>query len=1100
MRLSSIFLLACCMQVSARGFTQGITLRFDNAPLEKVISSVQKATGYNFYYLAKSLDGSHPVSLQVKGANLNEVLDLVFKDQPVTYKIEADEKTILLTPKETIPETVAQAPPDREIKGKISDEDGTNIPAATIAVKGTKIIISANAEGRFTLKDIDEKSILVISCIGYETTEVPIKGWAEIRVYLKRKTGLLDETHIIAYGTTSQRFTTGDISKVSAEEIENQPVMNPLLALQGKVAGLDVSQTSGFASAPIKVELRGRSSIGLPNQTFPSDPLYVIDGVPLSIMELGGSSSYNNGSTGFLQNGNPGPAAGQSPFFSLDPSEIESIEVLKDADATSIYGSRGANGVILITTKKGKGGKTSFDLHAQEGATEVTRYYHLLNTPQYLEMRRQAFQNDGASLTTRTAYDLLSWDTTRYTDWQRAIYGKAGKTIDVHGSLTGGSSNTTFRIGADYVNTTNILTVSGSDQRVGASLNLSHKSLDQRFNIMLIGNYTYAVSDMVSLPGKVTYAPNAPAIYDSVGNLNYAGWGAQNSSARESYPFGTLKQPYTAKTTFQNNSLTLGYRLYKGLLLTSSFGYNSTQNNQQTLTFIASQDPASNPTGSNNMGTNTIKNWDIEPRLSYDDLLFGGKLSTLLGTSLQQNNTDGLNLTATGYTSDNLIKSISNGTDIFSFQTSGEYRYSAIYGRANYILYDKYILDFTGRRDGSSRFGPGKQYGNFGSAGAAWIFSEEDWFRRNIPLLSFGKLRGSYGSTGGDNVPEYGYLTQWSSNTTFPYAGNASIVPTQLSNPNYRWQVNRKLEGAINLGFLKDRFNLQVAYYRDRCGNQLVAFPLPSFNGFTSVVANSPALVQNSGWEFVAGAKIIDKRNFTLSVNANMAFNQNVLLSYPNFNLSPYVGQYIVGQPLNLVRLLHYTGVNPQTGQYTFYDKLHTNNVTVNYNGQPDDTYNHNLSPKYFGGFGMNFRYKTLQLVLFFNYKKQIGINSIAQNNYVGTLSNQPTFVLNRWQKPGDIAPVAKFTTRYNEINYYYDYVSDGAYTDASFIRLSNLALTYSLPGTYLKKVGLKGLSIFIHANNLFVITDYKGIDPETQNFGSMPPAKTLVGGVSFNF
>ncbi|TDX01824.1 SusC/RagA family TonB-linked outer membrane protein [Dinghuibacter silviterrae] len=1104
MKLTVVLLVAFCIQVSARGYSQGkINLSYKDAPLEKVLKDISKQSGYYLWMDPTLSEYKRPVSIRLTDVSLTEAMEASLKGTNLTYAItEARYLVVSKKKEEAVQNNAALGPGPAKVQlvGKITDEGGGSISAATIMVKGTRIIISANENGDFSLDGIDNDAVLIVSSVGYESFEIPLKGRSFLNVRLKRKFNQLDETLIIAYGTTSQRYTTGDIAKVSSQEIENQPIIDPLLALQGKVPGLDVNQTNGFASAPIKVELRGRSSIGLSNKTFPSDPLYVIDGVPLSIMELGGNSSYTSGSSGFLQNGDPGPAVGQSPFFSINPADIESIEILKDADATSIYGSRGANGVILVTTKKGRQGKTRFDMHVQDGFTAVTRFYKLLNTPQYLEMRREAFKNDGITPNAGNAYDLLSWDTTKYADWQRELYGHAGRAVDAECSLSGGNANTTFRIGAGYNNTTNILTVSGGDQRASASLSLMHRSIDQKFNLSLNSIYSSATSNMVSLPGSVIYPPDAPPIYDSAGNLNYNGWGGANTAARSAFPFAQLKEPYTAKTTFQSTNLTLGYRIYNGLHIVSSFGYNNSQNNQQTIYYIAAQDPLNNPTGSNNWGNNSNRNWIIEPRLTYENGIGTGKLSTLIGTTIQQTNTDGVDIIGTGYTSDNLIRSISNSTSIQSNQTSGEYRYVALYGRVNYIFDDKYIVDLNGRRDGSSRFGAGKQFGNFGSIGLGWIFSDEQWVKQNLGFLSFGKLKGSYGSTGSDAIPEFAYLTQWSSNSTYPYGGNASVVPTQLANSVFHWQVNKKLEAALDLGFLRDRISLQIAYYRDRCGDQLVSFPLPALNGFTSVVANSPALVQNSGLEFSSNLKIVDTRNFSWGLDFNIASNQNKLVSYPSFNLSPYVGKYVVGQPLNIVRLLHYTGVDPQTGVYTFYDKLHNGNIVINYNGTPDDTYIHNLSPKFFGGVGMNFRYKSLQAVLFFSYKKQIGVNAVYQGQYPGNIENQPTFVLNRWQKPGDIAPIAKYTTLYTQTNLYYQIFSDAAYTDASFLRLSNLAISYNLPGNYLKRVGMNSISLFIHANNLFVITGFKGIDPETQGFGAMPPAKTLVGGLSFEF
>ena len=295
---------------------------------------------------------------------------------------------------------------------------------------------------------------------------------------------------------------------------------------------------------------------------------------------------------------------------------------------------------------------------------------------------------------------------------------------------------------------------------------------------------------------------------------------------------------------------------------------------------------------------------------------------------------------------------------------------------------------------------------------------------------------------------------------------------------------------------------INVSWYRNRCGDQLIDFPTPALSGFTSVIANSPALVQNTGWEFTVGAHIINTKKFNWSLSFNTAINRNKLVAYPDFELSPYVNQYVIGEPLNIVKKYHFIGVDPQTGTYSFEDKNHDGQITRSTTGQPDDTYIVDLTPKFFGGLSMSVSYKNLQLNLVFDIRKQLGVNTIAQNpNYPGTLNaNQPVDILTRWQMPGDITSVGRFTTSGDINNLNYTQLSDAGYTDASYIRLSNLSLSYNLPSSWVKKAGLQSCSLFFHTNDLFVITRYKGIDPETQIFGQLPPAKTLVGGVNFNF
>jgi TonB-linked SusC/RagA family outer membrane protein len=1106
MKLTGLILLVACIHVSARTNAQRIAISVKNAPLQKLFSEIERKTNYTFFYDVTILKGTKPVTMEMRDASIEEILKIALLNQALDFSI-MDKTIFVKKERKVVAEEIDGGGPGGTLKAKgiVNNEAGVPIAGANVTIKQTEKGTITNAKGEFELSAVPSNGVLIVSFVGYAPQEIKVKDATPVHIYLKIAQNELDKAVVQAYGATTQRLTTSDIGTVTAEEIERQPVMNVLEALQGKIAGLDISQTSGYASAPFKVELRGRASIGPPNLGYPSDPLYIIDGVPLTVNEVSGASSYANGSVGFDQTG-LSPASGQSPFFSINPNDIESVEVLKDADATAIYGSRGANGVFLITTKKGKPGKTKFDLSAQEGVNRVDRFWDMMNTAQYLAMRRQAFYNSGTTVSHTSDYDVNgTWDTTRNTNWQKILYGGIGKNIGVQASLAGGDARTTFRIGVGYTRTTGITTISGADQRASVSFNFTHHSLDQRLSITSSSGFGYTESDMISLPGNVLMPPDAPAIYDSLGNLNWAGWGGQNrnSNAEGNYQFGGLKRPYTAKTNFLNSNLVIGYEVVRGLHASASIGYNIAEVNQTETDPIASQNPLSNPTGHLSLGNNRNVNWIFEPQLTYNSQVSKGKLTILAGASASQNNTEALSIGGSGYTSDLLINNISTAPMLVSNDFYGEYRYFGGYGRVNYNWENKYIVNLNARRDGSSRFGPGKQYGNFGSIGAAWIASEDAFVKKILPLyISFVKVRGSYGITGSDAVPNYSYLSQYSSNGVLPYGGQSALSPIINPNPDFRWQSNKKLEAAVNLGFLKDRINIQVAWYRDRSGNQLVAFPTPLFTGFGSVIENSPALVQNAGWEFTFAANLIKTQKFSWSINFNTAFNSNKLVAYPNFSQSPYVYTLKVGQPLNMQYALHYTGVDPQIGQYTFLDKNHDGFI-IYAPGQPgDDSYIVHTAPKYFGGLGMNFGYGDLNVNLFFDIKDQIGKNAFLNLPLQPGFAtiNQPASIFGKqWQHPGDNTSIAEFSTNYLT-SYGLFQQSDGAYTDASFVRLSNLSISYSLPARFLMKSGLQRCSFFFRTNNLFVITKYKGVDPETQNFGGLPPTKTIVGGIDFIF
>jgi TonB-linked SusC/RagA family outer membrane protein len=821
-----------------------------------------------------------------------------------------------------------------------------------------------------------------------------------------------------------------------------------------------------------------------------------VDGVPLTILDLNQGSSYGGGSQGVIQSGIFSPANGQSPFFNINPSDIESIEILKDADATAIYGSRGSNGVILITTKKGKAGKTKVDVNVYDGLDEAPRYYQMLNTRQYVAMREEALNNDGLPIDVNNAPDLTVWDTTRYTNWQKYLWGHLGRQTNAEASLSGGDARTTFRIGAGYLRQTEIMTFNGANQRGSLDLNINHSSINQRFKIAITGSYSIVSSDQINEPNAITLPPNAPAVFDNKGNLNYNGWSPLNFN----FPFGSFLQPYTTRTNLLNSNMVLSYEIIKGLVVRVNLGYNNIVTNQSLLTPIASQDPSQDPLGSAFLGSTFVHNVILEPQAEYNRFIGKGKFSALAGASKQTNETSAELLEGNGYTNDALLSSVGNAPINNATNLGSEYKYEAVFGRLNYIWDNKIILNVNGRRDGSSKFGPGRQFGNFGSVGAAYIFTEENWFKRYAPFLSFGKLRGSYGTVGGDQVGNYAYLSQWSYGRGV-YNGSQPLTPLGHTDSLLQWQVNKKAEVALDLSFLKDRLNFEVAWYQNRCNDQLVNFPTPAFTGFTFVTENSPADVENYGWEFVANGKVLQTERFTMTLKFTMGINRNKLIGYPNLALSPYAGTYFIGKSLGVRRLLHYTGIDPQTGQYSFADKNHDGQITYDYSGQTsDDSYFYDMTPKYDGGFTTDFTYRNWNLNVFFYFKRQLGTSAYGSLDAPGDQTNQPVSVLNRWQKPGDVTNTPKFTTIQPASFPNYAYLSDASICDASFIRLQNLALSYSFGAKLLQKTGIGNCKIFVQGKNLFLITKYKGIDPELFSFSAPPLPRTIVTGIFCTF
>jgi hypothetical protein len=426
------------------------------------------------------------------------------------------------------------------------------------------------------------------------------------------------------------------------------------------------------------------------------------------------------------------------------------------------------------------------------------------------------------------------------------------------------------------------------------------------------------------------------------------------------------------------------------------------------------------------------------------------------------------------------------------------YKYTAVYGRANYTLDDTYILNATFRRDGSTRFGPGRRFGNFGSIGAAWIFTNESFMPKG-DVLSFGKLRGSYGTSGNDNVGNYQYLASWSP-TSFPYDGVSGLTPSRIPNPDYNWEVSKKLDIGLDLGFFHDKVLLNAGYYRNISDNQLVDYALTPQTGMSSITANFPAKVLNNGWEFELNTTNISGKHFTWKSSLNLTIARNKLLEFPGIESSSYSTTYIVGQSLNIVQGFQFTGVDPATGVPKFFDKSKDGSIS----DYDDYVVLGKTDPSYYGGFQNNFTYKQFQLDFLFQFVKQEGptVNYGYLSDSYGAFGNKDLSAQNRWRKSGDITDVPRASltagnAAYNAYRNNYRF-SSAVWGNASYIRLKNISLRYDLSAA-VEKWKIKGASIFVQAQNLITITNYKGFDPETQGV-VLPPLKTLTAGLQFSF
>lgn len=1104
MKITAILLLTACLQVSARGYSQNVSLSMQEASLDKVFLEIKKQTGYTFIYTESILQQANKITVSIKNVSLEQALEAVLKDKGLGYSIV--DKTIIIRKKEDLQpsEQAVEQKTTIDVSGRVTDADGNSLAGASVKVKGTTIGTTTDAAGMFVLKGIDENAVLVFSYAEHETVELKVSSRTTVTASLKRDEKAMQEVIINkGYYTEKQKYSVSNVGKVTAKDIEKQPVANPLLALQGRVPGLYIEQASGISGSGVKVRIQGQNSLAKG-----TDPLYVVDGVPYPNQLLPNLGGGILGSSGTSESGNP--------LNYINPRDIETIEVLKDADATAIYGSMAANGAILITTKKGKTGETTVNLNAQTGWGKVTRRLDVLNTQQYLAMRREAFfMNDGlttASTQYATAFDINGlWDTTRYTDWQKELTGGTAQYNDMQLSISGGNSNTQFLVNGGYHRETTVFPGDLSDEKGSLHVNINNSSSNQRFRFQLTGTYLGDNNNLISTdltPLGIKLAPNAPALYNANGDLNWAP--RTNGSSSWSNPLSFLTRKYENRTNSLIGNSILSYVLMSGLELKTNLGYSNLWSNEVSTLPVLAFSPERRPLikGSSLFGDNNISSWIVEPQLNYKREIKNLTLELLGGTTIHQLKRNGQQLSGTNYNSDAVLEDIkSAGAVTVTSSTNTLYKYNAAFVRLNLNWQNKYILNLTGRRDGSSRFGSENLFHNFLSGAAAWIFSNEGFLQRSLPFLSFGKLKASYGTTGNDQIGDYTFMNLYSPITsTVPYQNTPGLVPNGIPNPYLQWEETRKLNIGLDLGFLHDLIMITGNYFRNRSSNQLLPYVLPITTGFDGInPINFPATIENSGWEFLLTSTNIRKNNFRWNSSFNLTIPKNKLVEFPNIASSAYANEYIVGEAITIFKTFHFLGVDPATGLYRFLDSKGNPTSAPDWNS--DRTVIINKAPKFYGGLQNSIMVGNFELDFLFQFAKQIGANYRFGNSpgrFFGTsnVANEPVTILNRWQKPGDVTNIQRVgVSSAAVINAFGNATSsDAAFSDASYVRLKNVSLSWQLPETWKNRMRIQNFRLYVQGQNLLTITNYIGIDPENQSTINMPPLRVLTIGIQIGF
>ncbi len=1055
--------------------------------IDEVFRIIKSQTSYSFVYHENLFKDVPNVHLKKGTIRLHKLLN---ESLPINrVDVIISKNNIILIREKGSQKTKFQ---QRSVSGIVTDQSGIPIPGVTVLIKGTNKGVTTNLEGQFTIKITDPAHVLVFSSLGFESQEKLVGDQTTINVRLKEKIDELQEVTIRAgYYNTSQRHKTGSISKIKFKEIEKQPVNSPMLSIQGRLSGVNITQPSGIPGGGFSIQIRGTNFL----TSSSNRPLYIVDGVPFESESIG---------QGFAENIIPGAGVHVSPINSMNPSDIESIEVLKDADATAIYGSRGANGVVLITTKRGKAGKTRVKVTASSTLSN-TILLDFMNTEQYLEMRLEGLTNDGYTLETvpnafkNSAHDLYRWDQSRSTNWQKVLLGKTSHRHQAQLSFSGGSEQTQFLLSGGYQNETTVFPDDSNYGRASVLSTMNHQSVNKRLSLNVSTNYIVEdkrlpQNDLTRL--TQTLAPNAPELYDEVGNLNW-----EENGGIWTNPLAALKRRYRAQIqTLLMNSV-VSYRIFPWITFKANLGYTNYKTEQYRTFPNTARSPSTNNTperSASNIGNASRESWIVEPQVNFQKTWGRASLNILLGTTFQHQKSNEITIAASNFPSNKQILNLSAAESVsIASDVESEYKYQSFFGRLNFKWDEKYIINLTGRRDGSSRFGPGRQFGDFGAIGLAWLFCEEG-FLENSSVLSFGKLRSSYGITGSDGIGDYGFYDTYDIIGSENYDGSV-LQATGLFNPDFGWEENKKFEVAIELGLFQDRIFFTGAWYSNLSSNQLVGIPLAGTTGFSSINANFDATVENSGFEVDVRSVNIQNEHVNWTTNFNLSIPKNKLVKFDGLEGSAFRDRYVLGKPLTILKLMHNLGIDPETGIYQFED--YNNDGEIN---REDRQWIEDTAPTFHGGLNNIINYKNWTLDVFMNFRKQRSTGDLSVHSFPpGSFNNQHVSALNRWRQVGDQALIQRYTAGYDIESgkaLGNDVFSSRHYMNTSFIRLKNISLTYNLSENVISGFDA---SIYVQGQNLFYVyskSKYASDPEQIQRGSSLRSLRQFTLGVQLSF
>lgn len=970
----------------------------------------------------------------------------------------------------------------KTVSGIVTDQaTGQGLPGVSVIVKGTTVGTATGTNGSYTVNVPADANTLVFRYIGYTTKEVPVGAQSVINATLGVDNEQLEEVVVVGYGTQSERTSTQSIATVDAESFKNTPQTSPQQLLQGQAAGVQMTNSSGMLGAASSVRIRGAASI-----TAGGEPLYVLDGVPL-----------NDGNYGFRQGG----AAPLNPLLSLNPNDIESLSVLKDAAAVAIYGSRGANGVVLIKTKSGTlNQKTVVSFDYFTGFSEPTDVLEVMSAEQF-----STFRN---AYRTARGQPPLTFDDTNTYDWVNNAL-QTGSNSSYSLSARGGNEKTKFYIGGSYTD------------EAGFTIGNELKKLSGRFNL------DHSVSDHVKV--GVNYG---------ISRADLRRIGVENSTAAPltaAYLQSPYVTPYDENGQFQNTGFIVNIIAQNALTKNDNTVFRNTGNVYAEVGFLNDfkfrtdwgidlfssdskyRDPdVLSPGGYGYRQNITDNKWLVTNTLNYNKF-FGGAhtIGVLLGHSFETSRYDDIFVEGSGFASDDLPNVGSASTPLSTSATGTEWALESYFARVNYDLNSKYLLEATVRRDGSSRFGANNKYGVFYAASAGWVLSEEN-FMKGINSISFLKLKTSYGTAGNERIGNFAYAERFSGGSAADYNGQAGLIPISVANSNLSWEETAQFDVTLNATFV-NRFDLEVSYYTKRTNSLLADQPYPYTTGFASATKNVGEM-RNSGVDLLITSRNISTEDFEWTTTLNVGFLNNEVLSLPenrdpegrNFLAGSSAQRAIVGESLNTFYLVRYVGVNPQTGDAEWLDK--DGNITTTYSSANRVVVGSAI-PDYTGGFTNTLRYKAFDLNVFFNFShgNKVLIDGLRFTDNPASGFNKSTDLLDYWQQPGDNAffPALSSPTAPS-----FPQLSTLQLQNGSYLRLKTVSLGYNVPSSVLTRTKIFSTArVYVLAQNLLTVKDkdFRGPDPEVsanggnnqivgQSFFALPQPKTITAGINLTF